>query len=279
MRLAALTDIHGNLPAFEAALKHVHTMAPDVLVICGDLVNGCPDSRPCWDLAQSLNVPILRGNHERYVWQSGQDGLSPEWYTERFAPTRWSAAQFSDAERDAFMALPHALRLPEVPDVLFVHASQRDDYDTVAAYTPESDLATFFPDLHESETLIVRGHNHQAQTRLWGQRIIATTGAVGLPLDFVPTAQYLIADHTKMGWHLQHQSVPYDLEQVRARFHDSGYLAEVGPMAQLLLREALTACPQVLPFVKAIQRWTALEGKEPSFDEAIARYQSLSSAV
>src|SRR4051812_38182210 len=62
MRIALFADIHGNLPAFEAALKHAATLSPDLTVVCGDVVNGCPDSRGCWDLAQSLGCPLLRGN-------------------------------------------------------------------------------------------------------------------------------------------------------------------------------------------------------------------------
>jgi predicted phosphodiesterase len=53
MRIAVLADIHGNLPAFEAALAHSRRQAVDHLVIAGDLINGAPDSRLCWQLAQT----------------------------------------------------------------------------------------------------------------------------------------------------------------------------------------------------------------------------------
>ena len=67
MRLAVIADIHGNLPAFEAALEHVDRQQVDRLVILGDIVVGAPDSAACWNLARSLSCPILRGNNDRYV--------------------------------------------------------------------------------------------------------------------------------------------------------------------------------------------------------------------
>lgn len=251
MRIAIFADIHGNLPAFEAAVGHARALSPDVTVICGDIVNGGPDSRLCRQLAASLNCPILRGNHERYVAHHHAPDSPAEWRTERFLPARWSAAQFSDEEKSAMMTLPIALRLPEIPDVLFVHASARDDYDTIISHTPEEKLAPMFPGVTES--VIVRGHNHNQGIRLWGERIIVTAGAVGMPLDHQPSAQYATLDKDATatnGWRITHHAVPYDMNLVRSRFKDTNYLREVGPMAQLLLREIITASPQVLPFLR-----------------------------
>ena len=89
MRIAVITDIHGNLVAFEAALDYIQTLGVDQLVIAGDVVNGAPDSAGCWQLAQSLNCPILLGNHERYVIDYGTERADPTWETER-CPQRLS---------------------------------------------------------------------------------------------------------------------------------------------------------------------------------------------
>jgi predicted phosphodiesterase len=54
MRIAILSDLHGNLPAFEAALDHARKHKPDAMVIAGDTIIGSPDSAACWQLARSL---------------------------------------------------------------------------------------------------------------------------------------------------------------------------------------------------------------------------------
>ncbi len=145
MRLAIMADIHGNLPAFEAALEHARQQGVDQMVIAGDMVIGSPDSRDCWELARSLGCPILRGNHERYVAHFGTPSALPEWNTERFAPLQWSVNQISETDRANMGQLPHCLRLPEAPDIFFTHASERDDHDSVGPHTPEALLRKMFP--------------------------------------------------------------------------------------------------------------------------------------
>jgi predicted phosphodiesterase len=252
MRLAIFADIHGNLPAFEAALAHVAGQAPDQILIAGDVVVGSPDSDACWQLAQSLGCPILRGNHERYVADFGTPAAPAVWATEQFAPLHWALAQLTDAERHAMGNLPRSLRLPAAPDLLFVHASARGDHDTITAHTPETQLNAMFPDI--AERYLIRAHNHVAQVHPWGERLIVTAGSVGLPLDAQPTAQYLLLDQIPNGWRIEHQSVPYDLEATLRRFRETDYLAATGPMGRLFLREVATASPHIIPFFHSRQR-------------------------
>jgi len=246
-RVAVIADIHGNLPAFEAVLEHIARQHVDQLIIAGDLVVGSPDSAACWRLAQSLGCPIVRGNHERYAAQFGAPGTPPEWASERFGPVRWAAEQLTPAERAAIDALPLTFRSPELPDLLVVHASLRADRDSIMPHTPEEQLAEMFPDLRER--WVVRAHNHAAMVRLWGDRVIITAGAVGLPLDSHATAQYVLLERRAEGWRARHQSVEYDLAATLRRFSASGYLEAAGPFARLLMREVATASFYVVPFL------------------------------
>ena len=241
MRIAVLADIHGNLPAFEAALKHVAQQGVDQIVLAGDIVNGAPNSQACWSLARSLGCPILRGNHERYVAHFGTAKAAPIWSTELFAPLHWTLAQLSEQDRHCMEELPTSLRLPAAPDLFFVHASERDDHDSLVPHTPESLLYEMFPSARER--MIVRAHNHCGQVRVWENGSIVTCSSVGLPLDGHPTAQYLLLDREPSGWRVRHQSVPYHLDAALARFQDSGYLASTGPMGRLFYREVADRRP------------------------------------
>ncbi len=124
IRIAVLADIHGNLPAFEAALKHVSQQKVDQMILAGDIVNGSPDSKACWTLALSLDCPILRGNHERYVAHFGTSRASPLWITEHFAPLQWTVKQLSEQDRQFMWQLPLSLRLPDAPNLFIAHASE-----------------------------------------------------------------------------------------------------------------------------------------------------------
>jgi predicted phosphodiesterase len=256
-RLAVLADIHGNLPAFEAALKHVASQNIDQIIIAGDIIIGSPDSAACWKLALSLNCPILRGNHERYAAHYGTPLASPEWSTEKYAPLQWTLSQLNSQECQAMALLPANLRLADAQNLFIVHASERNDSDAVAAHTPEEQLSVMFP--YAEEQFIIRAHNHVGQTRVWKNKFIVTCGSVGLPLDGNPTAQYLILEQEKGGWQIQHQSVLYNLDVVIQRFKDTRYIASTGPMGRLFFREVVTASQQLVPFLRLYKQWSKQE--------------------
>jgi diadenosine tetraphosphatase ApaH/serine/threonine PP2A family protein phosphatase len=271
MRLAVLADIHGNLPAFEAALSHAAQQKVDQVIIAGDIVIGAPDSQACVALARSIGCPVLRGNHERYVVNFGTPNASPLWVTDQFAPLQWAAAQISEPDRQWMAQLPATLRVPEAPDLFIVHASERGDHDTIEAHTPEHVLREMFPAARER--YIVRAHNHHGQVRIWERGYIITASSVGLPLDGNPTAQYLLMDQTRSGWDIRHQSVPYNIEAVLRRFQDTDYFASTGPVGRLFYRELVTASPQLSPFLRFYARWTE-KGPLP-LAQAVERFLGL----
>jgi hypothetical protein len=121
-----------------------------------------------------------------------------------------------------------------------------------------------------TEPLIVRGHNHLGQVRLWDGHTIVTAGSVGLPLDSYPTAQYLMLEQEGQGWHIVHHSVPYDVDAAVRRFKETGYLDATGPMGRLFQREVATASHQIVPFLRAYARWS--REAQISLEDALARY-------
>ena len=271
MRIAALSDIHGNLPAFEATLDHVKQQHVDYIVIVGDIVLGAPDSAACWHLACELGCPVVRGNGESFIAQYGTPDAKPEWDTEQFAPLQWAAREFSEAERKAIGVLPLTCGLPEISDVLFFHGSPRSEWDSIKAYTAEEMLREMFSGV--SERFLIRGHNHSPQVRLWDDRMIVNCGSVGLPVDYNPSAQYLILEQNRNGWRIRHQSVPYDIDAALNRFHETGYLEATGPMGRLFMRSLATATTQIMPFLRYYKTWS--EESDLTLTEAVDRFLSL----
>ena len=273
MRIAIIADIHGNLPALEAVLARIADLRVDRLIVAGDIVVGAPDSAACWARVKSLGCPVLRGNHERYVFDFDTPRAKPEWAGERFGPVRWAAGQFSAAERTELAALAATLRWPEAPGVLFVHGSPRNDHDLVFPYTPDAELAEKFGGA--GERLVVRAHNHYCGVRDWSGGRIVTVGSVGLPLDGTPRAQFTVIDRdaaARTGWRIEHHAAEYDVAAALRRFRASGYLGEAGPMAELYRREVATAAFHVMPFL-AFLRDTPGAGELP-LAEALARHDA-----
>ncbi len=248
MRIAILADIHGNLHALQAVLEHVAKLRADRIVVAGDMVVGSPDSPACWELVKSLRCPVLRGNHERYVYDLGTERAKAEWSQPQFGPVQYAAEKLGVTARRELAALPATLLLPDAPDVRFFHGSARNDTDLIFPYTSDEAIAPMFEGVRER--WLVRGHNHYAGVRLWGDRRIVTVGSVGLPLDGTPAAQYSMLELGRAGWSLQQYSVSYDVDAAVRRFVDSGYIEEAGPVARLFMREVETAAFHILPFLK-----------------------------
>src|SRR5690606_4985596 len=168
-----------NLPALEAALAEIETLRPDRLIVAGDIVDGGPDSAACWRRVKALGCVVIRGHHERYVFDYGTPRADPAWSSPQFAPLRYARAELSDAEVAELAALPPHWRDPAWPELLVVHASLRGDNDSIFPYTPDALIDPMFAGIDPAVKLIVRGHNHACSTREWAGRRIVTTGSVG----------------------------------------------------------------------------------------------------
>jgi|UniRef100_UPI00404975C2 predicted phosphodiesterase len=248
MRIAVISDIHGNLPALETALAAVEELKPDRLIVGGDVVDGAPDSAACWERVKQLQCPVLRGNHERYVFDFGTERADPIWATDQFAPLHYTHRSLSNAQRNELAALPMVWRSTEAPGLLVVHASARSDADSVLPHTSLVNLDAMFVGV--TEELIIRSHNHISSTRDWRGRRIVTTGAVGLPLDGLAQVQFCLLTYENSKWQAEHHSVPYDVEATLGRFRDSGYLDETGPLGRMFMREVATGSHHVVPFLR-----------------------------
>jgi predicted phosphodiesterase len=123
MRIAALYDIHGNLPALNAVLKELEDVRPDLIVLGGDIVSGPMPEQTLDRLTQLGNkVRALRGNGDREVVTAFDDlPLALSIPAEVREVTRWVAQQIQQPQRDFLAQLPEQITLPfeNRGDILF----------------------------------------------------------------------------------------------------------------------------------------------------------------
>jgi putative phosphoesterase len=157
MRVAVLSDIHGNLPALEAVLEQVARETPDLVVICGDVASGPLPVETLTVLMALPDARFLHGNADRSL-VAGYDGSVKPRLPGPAAD--WCAAQLSKEHRDFLASFPAEVRLEidGLGRVLFCHGSPRGDEEMMTAATPEDRLREFTAG---SETdVIVCGHTH-----------------------------------------------------------------------------------------------------------------------
>jgi putative phosphoesterase len=194
--VAALYDIHGNLPALEAVLAEVPEEA--TIVVGGDVaLGGFPDQT--LELLRSLGERLLwvRGNCDREL-TPGEAGFVSEEALE------WVRSRLSDEQISFLHDLPPQIELEVdgVGRVLFCHASPRNDVDIFIATTPEEHVAPLFAGV--SADLVVVGHNHvQFERTVSGIRVI-NAGSVGLPNEDEPGAYWAL-----LGPRVEHRRTPF----------------------------------------------------------------------
>ncbi len=218
MRIAALYDIHGNLPALEAVLREVEAAAVDRIVVGGDVVPG-PMARESLDRLAGLSTPVdpLRGNGESAVL----DHRAGRSLSNLPAPAReavaWSADQLgADGER-RIARWPATLRLSVAGwgEVLFCHATPRSDTEIFTRRTPEERLVSVFSGLGVS--LVVCGHTHMPFEREIGGVRVVNAGSVGMPFGATGAFWLLLAPE------VEPRRTAYDLPGAADRIRATEY--------------------------------------------------------
>ena len=192
MRIAALYDIHGNLPALDAVLADVVRAGVDRVVVGGDVLPG-PMARECLERLQSLDVPteFLRGNGDRETLEESPDRPSRIPEPGRLQ-LRWCRRQLDDRQAAAVAAWPPHVRLevPGLGSVLFCHATPRNDEEVVTQLIPEDLLLSVYAGAGD---VVVCGHTHMQYDRMVGPTRVVNAGSVGMPFER-PGAYWLLID-------------------------------------------------------------------------------------
>ena len=183
MKIAALYDIHGNLPALEAVLKEIEREGVDVIVIGGDVVPG-PMSLDVLEVLQNMGnrVKWIQGNCEREVVEFFDGGaVSSITSKEVRESMEWTTRQMERTQRDFMAALPEKLSLhvEGVGEVLFCHGSPRSDMEILTEATPEKRLREALEGVKED--MVVCGHTHMQFDRVCEGKRVVNAGSVGMP--------------------------------------------------------------------------------------------------
>ncbi|SRR6266545_599458 len=229
MRVAALYDIHGNLPALEAVLAEIRQAEVDHVVIGGDVVPGpMPRETLRRLLDLDLTVQFIHGNCELAVlaqMAATDEGSVTYWGTTSGKPLpepfreamRWTAQQLQPDYEPVLASWPKTLRLQihGLGEVLFCHGTPRSETEGFTRLTPEDRLLPLFAGLQAS--VVVCGHTHMQFDRMIGSTRVVNAGSVGMPFG-APGAFWAL-----LGPDVQLRHTSYDLAKAAERFRDSPY--------------------------------------------------------
>lgn len=212
MPVAALYDIHGNLPALEAVLEEIRQLGASEIVIGGDVL---PGPMPKETLSRLLNLDIptsfIYGNGEVAVLEqrAGRDAVS---VPQQYRPViEWTAQQLSSEDERLLAGWPKTVQMdiPGLGEALFCHATPRNENEIFTRLTQESRLLPIFAQLEVP--VVVCGHTHMQFDRTVGGVRVVNAGSVGMPFG-EPGADWLL-----LGPDIEFRHTRYDLPKAAER--------------------------------------------------------------
>jgi putative phosphoesterase len=209
VRVAALSDIHGNLPALEAVLADVEREGVDAVVVAGDVIGGAFPAEVFDRLTSLPDVRFVRGNADRFVLE-GTDEYGEDWEAERRCMGE------GRLEAVASWPLTHELEIDGLGRTLVCHAVPTADEPIFTKLTPDEDVAALIGEVDAD--LVVVGHTHvQVDRRLPSGLRIVNAGSVGLPYEGRRGAFWAVLGPT-----VEHRHTEYDVEAAVASMRADG---------------------------------------------------------
>ena len=230
-RVAALYDIHANVPALEAVLAEVGAVDPDVIVIGGDVVTG-PMPGETLDRLVALGdrVRWVRGNADREVLEAIENGRPASAFSEEAAiDGAWVAERTTGAQADILRSFEEAvvLEVDGLGAVRFCHGSPRRDDESITTATPDERLVPMLDGV--AEPTVVCGHTHRQFDRVAGRHRVVNAGSVGMPYEGDAAAFWLL-----LGPEVELRRTGYDVGAAVAGFRPTNF-----PNLDEMFRESL----------------------------------------
>jgi putative phosphoesterase len=253
-RLAVMADIHGNLPGFEAVMANLQQYQPlDGFLAAGDIIGG-PGQEVILKRLMALHAVVAHGNGEVRALRVA-DGSAPayEFTAQQFSLVRWVVAHLSPQSLAFLRSQPAqaVLALPGAQPVRVVHGSPRSVDELVNPLRSPALLAEVMQ--LASEPVVVFGHTHWPfQVRL-SSRLALNPGAVCFPEDGFIGAQYALLEWDGAQWTAQLHRVPYNLDEFRRSYVESGFLA-VNPLCRIYLEDVYSGKDTLHDFFGLCQR-------------------------
>jgi putative phosphoesterase len=234
MKLAFISDIHGNAIALDAVLKDIKEKNVDKVIVLGDICYRGPEPQRALDLVRSLDCEVIKGNADEWVVRGVQQGEVPDQALGLMNKERdWSVSHLSDESVEYLSELPTQLNF-EVEGVRIqaFHATPDSLFDVVP---PDASDEKILEKLVINEAdLYIYAHIHKPYIRFVNGKCIVNIGSVGLPFDGVSRASYCIVEIIEGSIQTSNVRVSFDVQKVVNQYKNSDY-----PNAQMMSKVVL----------------------------------------
>jgi putative phosphoesterase len=228
MRIAFISDIHGNFHALELALADIAKAKVDQIICLGDVASLGPQPHEVVTRLLELQIPCIQGNHESYLLNPKLTEDHLPWLRET---ELWCLTQLTPSDMDFLRSFQPNIRLnvDDKTSLLCYHGSPRSNEEWIYPTISTESLDEIFDG--QSATVLIGGHTHVQMTRQHKGRLIINPGSVGMPFEFpspgekmhmLRWAEYAIVDHTDRKLTVTLHRLPIDFDQLTKVARASG---------------------------------------------------------
>jgi predicted phosphodiesterase len=232
MRVAVISDLHGNTVALEAVLRDIEKHGVDATICCGDLVAFGPRPAETLDLLDSVStIQLIRGNTERWL-ELVQEGRKPygEKIIGKIEPClQWTLEKLGSRIEPFLAACPPTLDIGFEGLRAYVrHAGYDSD---VQGILPETDLGPLADLLEEEKCdIFLCGHTHRPFVRKAGRTTFVNAGSTGLPFDGTPRPSWALLEIENKKLKARILRVDYKMDEAIEQLEQCGM-----PMAHVMI--------------------------------------------
>ena len=230
MRIALISDIHGNYIALQTVLADIARQDVNQIVCLGDVAANGPQPVPVVRRVRELGCPVVRGNTDE--WFLVPQTYDPNSEKERrlMAVLDWEMQQFSSADLEFMCAFQPRVQIPLERDqtLLCFHGSPQSNTDVILATTPDDELQSRLGDFRAA--VMAGGHTHQQMLRRFREARVVNPGSVGMPMERdalgqlhrPPWGEYAIVDSRGENIAIEFRRVALDVSAIVRHARESG---------------------------------------------------------
>jgi putative phosphoesterase len=224
MKIAFISDIHGNAIALETVLEDVKKKKVDQIYVLGDLCYRGPEPKRVLELIRSLQAEVIKGNADEWVVRGVQKGEVPDQAFNIMNQEReWTVSQLDPSDIEYLKQLPTEKHF-QVNGISIhaFHATPDSLFDIVLPHTEDDTIQKKLMSTTESN-IYVYAHIHKPYIRYINGKIVMNIGSVGLPFDGVPKASYAIVEIEEENVRTSIERVHVEIEKVVERYQEVNY--------------------------------------------------------
>jgi predicted phosphodiesterase len=234
MRIAIISDIHGNCVALDAVLKDLQELKVDQIVCLGDAVQGGPQPAEVVARLRELGCPVVMGNADDWLLNgidSGAESISEERRVRMEAVRDWQLSRLTADDLAFIRAFEPTLRIPLDAErtLLCYHGSPQSFDHVILPQTPDEEVRQFLEP--QEQTIYTGGHTHMQFVRHFGRTFHFNPGSVGVAYrhdqpdeDFRldPWAEYASLSSDSGNLSLEFRRIKFDVQSLISVYRTIG---------------------------------------------------------